>query len=224
MSRGRFAPLTEAIRTDEKLFIGSGIIAIGLVFTLNPLYIDALLPYPTPGDSFDLTPLYFSELTVIGTLLLTIGVYSLFDETPLTGNRASGLAAVAVLLAIIYSYFGLRFIPHSFRVRPYAGWAILFIIVMLFPIGIVARHRDKGMIRRVLVWLFLGSLTFVILEVLGWMVVGRSPIEAAAYVGGRLLFGVFFLINADALLGVPMIGIILAVIPLVFGFLYPTRR
>lgn len=222
MSRELIASFPGSNRSGSRLVIGIGLLVGGFILILNPLYIDALLPYPTQGDGFDLTPLYFSELLVIGFLFLSVGGYALVSDEPLTARRATGLVVVSTVLVILYSQIGLQFVPQESRVGPLDGWALLFIIGMLFPLGVAVKQSTLHEMRTVIVSIIAGSFALIILEILRSLAVGSSVYRAAARVGQGLFFWTIFLVLGRDLLGIPFIGVILALVPLVLGYLYPT--
>lgn len=202
--------------------IGSLLLLLGVVTVLNPLYLDQMLPYPTRGDGWDLTGLYYAALSTVGFLFLSGGAYAVGRRDRLTAKQALGLAVLAVAMFVGFNYvwnraiidvLGVRGASHSelrYLINPlkYPGGETVFIesvVALLFPLGIAVSDRDRSGVLLVVG----GIVTALVIDLLL-----SFPIGYAGVLGLVLL-----LVSSD-LLDIPFLGALIAFIPFVFGLAY----
>lgn len=201
---------------DRRANVGVALLAVGVLLVANPLYLGHLLPYPTPGDGFRFTGVYHAQLCVLGLVAALSGAYVLLRSRPMT-PRIAGLVAFAAVVGHVavnrlvarVSLGALGRDAHDAfggaLVNPLAypggeGPFVEFALASLFAVGVVARGGSPR--EHATVLLAAGA-------VVAYMAVAGS---AMAGLGGLLLSG----LSAD-LLGIPLAGLVLSVLPLVLG-------
>ena len=205
---------------DRRLAITGLLVAAGLGFVLNPLYLGHLLPYPTPGDGWDLTGIYHAAMSSLGFLLVAVGLDARTASQGLDSRRALGLAIVAVAAVVVTTPIWNRLVvdvlgtqageARRYLVNPVGSprGETVFVeasVALAFPLGLAVARRDRR------AGLLAGG---ALVAALGLDVLLHFP------TGFTGLLGLALLLTSTDLLGVPFIGTGLVAIAFAVGLGY----
>lgn len=144
-------------RLDREPAVAGLLVVAGVGLVLNPVYLGLLLPYPTPGDGWDLTGLYHSAMSTVGFLLVAVGLDARLGNGRPGVGRALGLAVVAVAAVVAFTPIWNRLIvdvvgvpggeARRFLVNPvgYPGGETVFVetaVALAFPLGLATARRN----------------------------------------------------------------------------------
>lgn len=201
---------------NRREILGVAFAAVAVVLLMTPLYLGYLLPYPTRGDGWRLTGIYYAQLVMLGFLLLGVAVVAATGNRKLTGRTAAGIALGSVVAVVVYH----RVVAHLARATlgrdAYDAFGGTLITPLSYP-------GSEG----IFVEFFLGVLFVVgVLLQSGTLDDDRDYLLALGVVGLVALPGALsgilalFLVSVSSdLLGVPGVGFLLTLAPLVLGLI-----
>lgn len=201
---------------DRRVPVGLALAAAGVGLIAAPLYLGYLLPYPTPGDGWRLTGIYYAQFVTLGFAALAVGGFALLGTGDISVRAAAAVALGSVVAVVAYHWLvfhlawatlgrdahdafgGALVTPLSSPGRE--GVFIEFFLATLFVLGVLVQTRAV----REHVDVLLGfGVVFVV-----------SAATGSALTG---LFGLVLAGLSPDLLGVRGVGIVLALAPFVLG-------